>query len=319
MTGPPPGAKKAAKRRLEELPVQHVDIDESVAERPVFSPAVFGIIGGALVVGLAFGFMMSTSSNARSLYDNQTEGARMVRDKLKPAVAEAEKGAKAVTALNPNTPEFDKVSALAKIKIAPDPGLLAAGSQWIGGGNVYNITSFASKAAMLQEMIKRHDYLTNQVDKEELEKLVEGNELLKGDKNFAVIYNHKQLLDHLKNKRDDKAFKPANGSLVLIDKFEVDDEGNVPYARINSKNEGAWPVRGVIPLKIDDILKTGGETALTRYKRRVGVLQFYAKDLLKSSGGIVDELDKLADRGGAPFLQLSNPEPPPAEAAAPAE
>lgn len=315
-TGPPPGAKRPprGRRDLSQLPVEHVEIDESVVEQKLFSPAALGIMAGMLAIGLIFGTFGSKASQARSVYDAQTKAANTVREDVKPFVETAQKVADKATKLDPTKPQYDVIKALADEKFVPPPSLMGGNAAFIGGDNVYNVTQFAAKATTFKQLLDRHNYETK-IDKEELDQLLEGNELLQGNKKFAVLYNHKQLLEHLKGKSDDKDFKPGAGRLVMLEKFETDEEGNVTYESLANKSEGQINVKNIIPIEKSEMIKTGGQNALQRYKRRVEVIRFYAADLKKSTSGLVEGLSAVADRGGAPLIQLSVPEAPAGEAA----
>ncbi len=293
-TGPP----KALKSPVDMGPVLDVEVDETAGQASTFSPQFIGIIVGALVLGVVFGVVYSSSSQARELYNAQQADADGIRKRITPKIEGATKVVNAIKALVETKPNFAAAAALTKVDFVPDGSLFNGGRILIGAENVYNLTQFQAKAAILKEAIKSHNTLTLR-DKEELEALLANNKLLSGNQKFAVIYNYKKLLEHLKNKRDDKAFKPAVGRLVNIKEFVVDDKGEVTYTRIDNKNEGAWSVRGTIPLDVSDILKAGGENALQRYEARVKYLKFYASELSKSTDGILPALSQLADRDAA--------------------
>ncbi len=320
--GPPPGAKRPKPKRsrpnLEDLPVQDVDIDESVTESSMFSPQFIVVMVGMLGLGLLFGIFGTRAQQARGIYANQTRAATKVRDRVKPKVETARDLADTVAKMNPTEPDFELAAALPEEDFVPGPGVLGSGAAYIGGDNVYNITQFQSKAAAFEQMLKRHNYMTNTVDKEELKQLIEGNELLQGDKNFAVRFNYDQLLNHLKAQEPATAYKPRPGSLVLVEEFKVDEEGNVAYQTPGGESSGKESVRAIVPLDKSEILKTGGQNALQRYKRRVDVLKYYALDLQKSTSGLLAGLDTLADRGDPPLLQFSAPDPPSESSPAPA-
>ncbi len=288
-----------------------VQIDESVAERPVFSPAVIGLIVGVLVVGVIFGYMFAQSSQARGLYDNQTEAAKDLAEILKPKVEASQQVVKLVATMDSSKPEYDKTSKLNEIKFVPEAGTITSKTVFLGGGIIYDTTTFMSKASTFKQLIKRHAELTEK-DKDELDQLMQGNELLSSDKGFAILFNEKPLVEFAsKEKRDPKKFQPKPGTLVSINEFKVDDEGKVAFTHLGSENGGTWPVEGVLPLKKTDLLKTAGtENALARYKRRVDTLKRYALDLNKHVDGVLEPVQEVAQRGGAPVLQLSAPDAP---------
>lgn len=321
--GPPPGAKPpTARPAYESQPILDIPVDETAGQRSTFSPAFLALVGGTLVMGLVMGYIFASSSQLKRLYNAQTEAAKTSRERIKPSMEEAKKVIAQVKGLAKDTtkPNYEVAASLAESKFVPDPGAV---NSMIGGSNSYNINQFMAKASVLKQMLKQHNYMTNTVDKAELEELVKNNDILQGSKQFAVIYNYKILLEHLKSGGDDKGFKPTEGRLVAIDKWEVDDKGEVSFKNLADNKEASFSVKGVIPLNVSEILKTGGQNALQRYKQRVETLAFYAEDLDKGMGGLVEGLDKLADRGEAPFIQLTASEPPaapkpPADDAAPA-
>lgn len=321
--GPPPGAKRPkAKRDLSSLPVQDVQIDEKVAQRATFSPAVIGLLVGMLVLGLVFGFMYAQSSQARALYENQTAAAQELHEMLKPKVEESKKVVALINKMDSTKPQFDLTTQLNEIDFVPGPGTITSKTVFLGGSIVYDTTTFMSKATTLKQLIRRHDDLTT-ADKEEIEKLVQGNELLQGNDQIAIIYNHKALIEFVEKKKDAKSYRPTNGKLVTFSKFEPNDKGDVEYNILNSNSKGEWSALGVIPIDKTDALKTAGQgNALQRYKRRVDVLKRYALDLNKHVSGVLEPVEAVATRGGAPLLQMSAPDAPapaaPSESEAPA-
>jgi len=171
--------------------VEHVEIDESVVEQKLFSPAALGIMAGMLAIGLIFGTFGSKASQARSVYDAQTKAANTVREDVKPFVETAQKVADKATKLDPTKPQYDVVKALADEKFVPPPSLMGGNAAFIGGDNVYNVTQFAAKATTFKQLLDRHNYETK-IDKEELDQLLEGNELLQGTRSlrFSTTTNN---------------------------------------------------------------------------------------------------------------------------------
>ena len=286
-------------------------MDESAGQRSAFSPAFIGLVAGAVVLGAILGYFFASSSQAKRMYNAQTEAAKQVRDRVKPSVEAAKQinGQIAKIAQASATPDYESAAKLVELKFVPEASSI---NSLVGGSNTYNINQFMAKASVLQQLLKQHNHLTNNVDRKELEELVKNNEIVQGNKKFAVIYNYKTLLDHLQSKKTDAEYKPTEGRLVAIEKFEVDEKGEVSFLNLSDNKQATYSVRGVIPLNVNEILKTGGQNALQRYKQRVETLRFYAEDLDKSTQGLLEGLDKLADRGEAPFIQLSSSSPEPA-------
>ena len=309
--GPPVGVKRPkAKRDLSRLPVHDVAIDESVAERSTFSPAVLGLMVGVLLMGLLFGYMFAQSSQARGLYDKQTVAAEELLEVITPKLQKGQEVVQAIGAMDASKPNYEATAAINAIDFVPSAGTINARTVFLGGDIVYDITTYMSKATTLKQMIRRHEDLTLQ-DKEELDQIMQGSELLNSEKLFAIIYNHKQLLDHTSSKSADDQYKPNNGRLVALDALTPDDEGKLPFTYVNSTTTGEWPILGVIPLQDKDLMKTEGKNnALERYKMRVDTLKRYALDLDKHIATLDVPIKEVASREGAPLFQFSDPSTP---------
>ncbi len=304
------------------MPIEDVDVDMSVMDSNLFSPKFIAMMGGALVVGLLFGYLGSSSSQARAVYAAQKQGANQVRDAILPKLVEANKAADMIIKMSPTKPDFAAAAAATEFDFVPG-GVFSGNGIRIGIDNIFSITQFQSKAAVFQLMLKDHDRMTNKVDKAELEQLMGGNaELLDNKKRFAVLFKHDVLVNHIGEEKPDKQYMPPKGSMVQITGLEIDDDGNVAYQSLNSNEERKISVRDLIPMNASEILKTAGaNNALKRYERRVQTLKSYALDLQKSTTGIEDNLNTLAERDDAPLIQVSAAEKPaekPAEGA-PAE
>jgi hypothetical protein len=325
-SSPPPTASRPVSSRPAPaaMPVEDVDVDMSVMDSNLFSPKFLAMMGGALVVGLLFGYLFSASSQARATYAAQKQGANQVRDIVVPKLVETKKAIDMVAAMDPNKPDFSTAAAAAELDFVPQ-GIFAGNGIRIGSDNIYAINQFRANASLFKMMLADHDKKTNKVDKEELEALSGGEnaDLLDKNSRFAVLFTHDVLLKHIAEEVPDAQYMPPKGSMVKITGLEIDEDGNVAYQSLNDNQERKISVRNLIPMNADQIIKTAGaNTALTRYKARVNALKGTAVLLQNSMTNIEDNLNKLAERDDAPLIQVTASETPaegkPAEGA-PAE
>jgi len=326
-SGPPPTARpkvKEPKPAPAPLPVMDVDVDEEAGKASTFSPQFIALVGAAVVLGIVFGYMFAVSSQSRKLYAARKRDAEDIKTKISGDLDEARKVFGIIAALDPNKPDFDAVEKLNNIEFVPSGALFTGESILIGGENVSNLTIFQSKAAVLKEYIKEHHRMTLERDRKELVELMKSNEALQENKAFAVIFVPGAIIDLANENRDDltkdKGFKPPRGTIVALPPgADSNDEGEVPYIDLNSKKEGTWPVRGLLPISIDQIVKTGDQNALQRHAQRVKALKFFAIEMSKASSGIIQGLDRVVDPDAA-SSSSSNEAPAEAPAdAAPAE
>lgn len=292
-------------------PIIDIPIDESVVQTSAFSPKFIGVILGAAILGLGFGYFIKTSSYSRMQYTGQKEAAIRVRDGLRPKIEAAQNVAAQINKLDPTKPQPELAEQLAKADFVPAGGTLAGNASLLGGSNVYNVNQFMAQALVMQQLLKEHHRMTNTVDKEELQQLLENNELLQGNKQFAVAYDYRGLLSHLQSKAEDKQYAPRPGQLVILKPgAEVMEDGNIEVIRPSDNKTEQAAVKGLIPLNVTELVKTGGQNALQRYDQRVRNLKVFSRELEKSAHGLLDGINPLADRADAPLIQLSSSDAP---------
>lgn len=285
-----------------------MDVDESVVKKSAFSPAMIGVAVIVLGLGIGAGYMISSVSGAHELNQVQETAGARAYSSLLPSVGDSKKAVSMIETLakDPTTVNYELPAQLAKLDLVPKNPQI---SGFLGSSNIQNINLFMSKAGALRQLIKQHDRMTNVVDKEELKKLEEGNKIVQGNKKFAVLYNHKALLNHLKAKSKkgekissgagDKSYVPPPGRLVLLDSWKIDDEGAVEFTSLSSNQKNRRSALDVVPLDASEILKTGGQNALQRYMKRVKTLAYYAADLkAKGMADLLIPIKQLGERGG---------------------
>lgn len=297
---------KTSKTRLDDLPVYDVDVDEKAGQASAFSVKFIAVGVFLLAAGVLFGTIASSAGHTRAQYNAQKEGAQKLQKDLEPKLKEADKLIAAIKVLSPTQPDAKITELMDKIDFVPPAGMFSGSALLVGSSNIDNIVRFQSKAFVLKEAIKQHHRLTSKTDAKELKGLIKNNKIISGNQNLAIIYDYKQLLEHIKSKAADKKFKPSVGRVVSVPKFKVDKKGEVKYEGLVSKGTGKWSVRGMIPISIGDIFKSGGENALLRYQKRVNYLKYYASELEKSKQGLLDEIKKISSRPDAPIISFTS-------------
>ena len=274
-----------------------LSLDEST-----FSTPVIVLLVVMLGIGLLFGFIGASSFQTRKLYNAQTSHAQSVLDVLEKRVANFKEVKNIVQDMNPEKVEYKKAKKLAEFDLAVNMTTLGTDKLLLGGERTAMLTSYIVQAQRLEAMIEEHNRQTNQVDKKDLEKIVGGKDEQEKKKNeqFAAVFN----FDHLRRNGGKEDYQPVTGKLVTITNLEEPKEQKVQYKLPDSGRTGQVNIRGVVPLSKGDVLTVGGENAFERYQRRVSEIKHVVKKMAQRPSALVQKLKELADRGGAPLIQL---------------
>jgi hypothetical protein len=309
---PPAAALKPKPAPVAEAPIVDGGPDIPMNKARTFDGKTVALLAVMVVVGLVFGYAGSQTMHFRKLSEDRKRDALKVHDAIKRPIENISKElVPAIVNLDSSKPDYEAAAKLAQLDFVPDAGSLGGNQILIGSNNVYNITQTMGKAMALRELLKQHDYLTNKVDKAELEQLMSDNAVLQTEDKFAIIFNYKSIIEALgKTKGDPKAaakgYLPPTGRLVTFGKQDVNEEGDIKVKLPGNGGEMLSPIFGVIVLDKNEMLKSGGQNALTRYSQRVKTLKFYANDLANTSNGLLDGLKQIAD-GAAPAAPAEAP------------
>lgn len=319
---PPAAALKPRPAPVAEAPIIDGGPDIPMDKARTFDGKTVGLLATMIIVGLVFGYAGSQTMHFRKLSEDRKRDALKVHDSIqKPIENITKEVVPAITKLDFSKPDYEAAAKLAQLEFVPDAGSLGGNQILIGSNNVYNITQTMGKAMALRELLKQHDYLTNKVDKAELEQLMSDNAVLQTEDSFGIVFNYKAIIESLGKTKGDpktaaKGYLPPTGRLVTFGKQEVNEEGDIKVKFPSNGGEAPSSIFGVVVLDKNEMLKSGGQNALARYSQRVKTIKFYANDLANTSNGLLDGLKQIAE-GADPAAAA--PAAPAADAAPPAE
>ncbi len=276
-----------------------LDDDDLKAAGSTFSPILLLLFAVILVVGLLFGWVASSSLKNRDMYNAQSQDAARIQKALKPKLANLEKTKNIVNKLSPTKVDFDAAKKLASMDIAPNSNMLGGNRLLLGPAIINNVTQYTVDATMLQQMLKEHDRLTNQVDKKELEQLMKDNKVLNKD-HFAVLFDY----DYLAQKSGSDSYVPKKGRLVTVTSLEKDKDGKISVQMLGSDRTVKTHIQGIMPLDKTDMLNAQGPNALERYRRRVARIKQKVKQFDQYQSSMTSEIKKLASRDAAPLISF---------------
>jgi hypothetical protein len=265
--------------------------DLKAAGGSTFSPMMLMLFGALLIIGVIFGWAASSSMANSGLYNSQTADAARIHEALVPKVAEFEKAKAAIAKLSPTKVDFEAAAALAEFDFAPDGNLLRGNRLLLGPKLITDLTAFTVDSNMLKAMLAEHHYMTNTVDKEELKKIMENNELLDKER-FAVLFDY----DHLAANSGGDSYMPKPGRLVTVTSMKKGEDGKIEVSLLNSNDTVKTLVQGILPLAKSDILKSGGPNALQRYKKRIERIQRMTVEVDQRTGPMMTSLKELGSR-----------------------
>ncbi len=235
--------------------------DAGIDEGSVFSPKLLVIFAICVVVGVIFGVAFMSGQNASKLLDMRTEDAAALRDAVKPKVAEFESVAEKIQKMDSDTPNGELAKELAEVDFALPGAALASVRIPLPGGVTDTVAQFAADTKELQNALDEHSRLTNKVDAEEIKAILENNKALQENRAFGVIYD----VDDVRKNSDSDNYQPKRGRLVGVKDYDKENNQYV-IELLSSGEERKVPPQKIIPLEVKEILKTGGQNAMQRYK-----------------------------------------------------
>lgn len=297
---PPPAASRPApqvsvpKPKPAPVPVMTAAPDLSVGNdmdaAPVFSKGVIGLFAACLIAGLVFGYGLSTTMYTNEIDSARTADAERILGAVKPKVDAFREALPKITAISETSADFEAVKTIGTDFVL-DGNPLGAPRLLIGQSAIDSVTSYVVESQLLHAMLKEHDRITNTVDKEELEKLAEDNKILENDF-FGVTFDYVYAL---KNGGSEN-YVPKEGQFVIgrgpaedITKFKVEYPGT---GRVDEV-----PLQAYIPIGKQQIVRSSGQNALTRYQWRVRQIKFQAVKMEKSLDAVASSLQTVIEGG----------------------
>lgn len=291
-----------AKSEPEEL---DLDDDElSAVGGSVFSVGTIVLLVIVLAAGGVLGWFAANTLVERELYIERTEDASHIRDQLSTNLEQVDEARAILEELPQDDVDFEAAEKLAELELTPGEDLFASKQILLGSRLVGYVTGYMADAAMLEGLFEEHKRLTTDLDKEELEQLLEDNDVLEKD-NFAVVFD----FNHLSQTGASDNYVPKPGQIVTIPdadnlEDELNENGEIEVEPLNSKSTIQTPLQGLVPLDKGKIIETGGRTALQRYQNRIRQIQMQLEEIESYRESMMDQLDTLADRDSPPLFSL---------------
>lgn len=271
-------------------PVASVEIDDEGFNSSTFSAPILGLLAVCLVIGVVFGY-----AGSQTMYSNQVESARTadataLLEAFEPRIATFKEVDERIQNLKETEVDFETATSIANQDFAAQGNVLSNNRLLLGPVVIDNVTSYSADTSLLLAMLKEHERITTQVDREELEQLQQDNEVLEND-HFGVIFDYRYVLQ----RGGDENFVPKPGQLVVNKGMSEEEEGKVSVEFLGSGRASDVELQGFVPLSKAQILRSGGGNAMTRYESRVRQLKFQSGKIEKYADNVLISLKNVAD------------------------
>jgi hypothetical protein len=299
--GPPPGAapptaaprpapapKKAAPVPAPSNLSADISIGNDIDAAPVFSKGTLVLFAICLVVGSVFGYAASTTMYTNEINSARSDDAQKILDVVKPKVDAFREAIPKIAALSETAPDFEATKAIGT-EFALDGSPLGGPRVLIGQAAIDSVMTYAIESQMLAAMLKEHERLTN-ADREEIEQLAKDNEILE-NQFFGVTFDY---VHALKN-GGEANYVPKEGRLVIGRGPVEGDPSKVKIELPGSGQESEVAIQGYIPIGKQQIMRSAGQNALTRYQSRVRQIKFQSQKIEKALEGVTASLQAVVE------------------------
>jgi hypothetical protein len=263
---------------------------------------LFAAVALICAVALFFsiiGFVFGNGRQQKALYDAQSEDAKRVSETVKPKLKKLRDLYSVAQKHDGTAPDPEVVKSLAEVDFALQPEEVARDKLLLGETVTALLMRYSSDSLWLASNMRRHQTMTNKVDKKELEELIKESEVLKSA-GFAVAFNSGNYIENQKKKG---AKGLVFGRLLAYDGKEPDDKGNVKLRSFRG-DEVEWSQHKLVLLPKSELKKSKGPNALRRYERRHKEIEAKLKEMSQYGDSLVSELSKLSNRPPAPMLSF---------------
>lgn len=254
-----------------------------------FSPPVIGAMAACFVIGIALMWAAMSSANANALVAMQEEDAVNIRDAVKPKLDNFQELNEKILQMDATTPNPELAAELAKADFVVPGAILSTVRVPLPGSVTDSVAGYAADSYMLKSLLEEHDRLTNKADKEELDEILKGNEAIQNNKAFAVVFDPQ---DVIKNSGSED-YQPKRGQLVGIRDFKEESK-KYEIEILGAGRLGEVEPQKIIPIETSQILKSGGQNALSRYQYRVRNLKYHATKIANYVPNLRDSLESAA-------------------------
>lgn len=265
------------------------NVGDEMDKAPAFSKATLFIFLACFGGGLVFGYGVSTSMFQNEINTARTEDAKALRASFGEKITAFNEALPKIMAMSDTTVDFEGAAALAKLEFAASGNQLSNNRLLIGQVAIDNVTSYTTDSQMLAGMIAEHNRLTNTVDKEELEQLMADSKVADNDF-FGVVFDYKHAL----KSGGEEGYLPKEGQVVIGRGPAEDQPGKFKVEYPATGSEAIIDMIAYIPIGKNQIIKSGGQTALTRYQWRVRQIKFQADKISKYTESVLTSLDAVA-------------------------
>lgn len=286
---PPTQARAPKARDAVPMAAAPLDIDiHSMDTAPAFSKGMLVIFVACFVGGLVFGYAASNTMFQREISQARVADATELRESFGKKISAFNEALTKIMALNEMNVDFSAAEALSKIEFATGGNELAKNRLLLGQVAIDNVTSYTIDSKLLAAMLAEHNRLTNTVDKEELDQIAAENKILENDW-FGVVFDYKHALQN----GGAVDYTPKEGTLIIFQgKNEETGKAKIEYP--TTGNQAEVDMAGLIPIGKSQIVKSGGQNALTRYQWRVRQIKFQADKISKYTDAVLASLDAVA-------------------------
>ncbi len=254
-----------------------------------FSKSAIGLATVTFIVGIALMWATMSSVNANQLLSMQEEDAQKLTTAVKPKVQEFIDISDEIMEMSYTAPNLELAEKLGKAEFAIPGGILASVRVPLSGGLTDSVAQYAADSAMLKTMLQDHQRMTAKVDKEEITQILNGEEAVKNNKAFGVVYD---VQDVMKN-ADSEDYQPKRATLVGVRDFK-EDEKKYEIEYLSSGKLAFSEPKNLILLDKAQILKAGGQNALTRYTNRVKNIKYQTDKMKKYAPSLLESLERAA-------------------------
>ncbi|MFB6262207.1 MAG: hypothetical protein ABEL76_01090 [Bradymonadaceae bacterium] len=298
-------------------PEEELDEELDLDGQSGLDAATLALSGLVLLVGIAFGYVATTTYQFRQMYKERTRAAKRVLEAVKPKVQAYESLKSTIETLDPNEVEFEKAKKLAEKEIAVDATVFGRDRLVLGPQRTSLLTSYLVDAERLAEAIDEHRRLTvEQPHKKRLKEIAgrgggDGKKKEKdggkkggtgdGETRYGVVFD----FQHLKRNALTDGYKPHEGKIVKLLNFDSPKKGKVKFRLPDKQRVHETKLESVVPLSRGDVLTSGGRNAFELYKERVQNLKLRIKKIGPTPRQLIQKLEELAERPPPPLLKFT--------------
>lgn len=259
-------------------------------------------------MALGIGYFLGDGVQQRALYDARIVDAARLLEIVKPRAEKIQTLAAAIDRSDGVAPDAELLKNFEAQDFILEPEEIAQNRLLLGPERTTLLIKYSADSKLLSQMLKRHILLTTKTDQKELEDLATQNQALNAA-GFAVIFDGEGFVEAFQSKKG--AFTPKKGNLVVFDSQEPFEKEKEPHLKVRYPSTGREleiPIKNMLLLEGNEIVKSSGPNALVRYQARHKEIQLKLKEMAQYADTLTTQLDELAKKPPAPLLNISKSE-----------